>query len=310
MDYRLQLQYFAEGGAGAAGAGTAATAAEGTGEGTQQAAAANTRAKNDLSNVRYGKQTENQPDAPAENNASERIPFEELIKGDYKDDYQKTFQKAFNERFKQQKQAEEALRQQMDAMNPVLDMLASKYGIDAKDPQALMKAIEADNTYYEQEAAARGMDVEQLKASKKMEAENIKLRQQMQERLKDDQIRQSMEEWHRQGEELKSTYPNFDFQTETQNKDFRDLIMRGIPVKTAYETIHLDEIMSGAMQYTAQKVAQQVSQNIQTRAQRPPENGAATNNTGIITKTDVSKLTKQDRQEIIRRVQRGEQISF
>ena len=308
MNYRLQLQYFAE---GAAGAGTAGTAAEGTGEGSQQAAAANTRAKNDLSNVRYGKQTDNQPDAPAEqNNASERITFEELIKGDYKDDYQKSFQKAFNERFKQQKQAEEALKQQMEALNPLMDMLASKYGIDAKDTEALMKAIDTDDAYYEQEAASKGMSVEQLKASKKMEAENIRLRQQMQERMQDEQIQKNMQEWYRQGEELKSTYPNFDFKTESQNKDFRDLIMRGIPVKTAYETIHLDEIMSGAMQYTAQKVAQQVSQNIQTRAQRPAENGASSNNAGIVTKTDVSKLTKQDRQEIIRRVQRGENISF
>lgn len=324
-EHFLDLQMFADGGSGAAGtsAGTG-TESGGTTTQSQDAAVTNKRAKNPLANVVYGKQPEvqqenqqgiQQTDAGTEkNNATEKQPdksstFEALIKGEYKEEFDKYFQKTFNERFKQQKQEQENAKQQIESLSSIVDMLSAKYGIDAKDSEALTKAINEDTAYYEKEAEEKGMTVEQLKNMRKMEHENSKLKMQMQERMQQEQIRQSMEEWGRQAEEVKNVYPNFDFRKESENPEFRALITRNIPVKTAYEVIHKDEILGGAMQYTAQQVAQKVTQNIQTRAKRPAENGASSNN-GIVTKTDVHSLTKADRAEIARRAARGEKITF
>lgn len=320
--YYFNLQLFAEGGAagGAAGNGNAGAGTEGTtgAEQSQAAAVTSRRAKeNPLANVRYGKQEQPQDnniqsDAGTDNNQGakpDKIPYEDLIKGDYKEEHSQYMEKTIKERLKNQKQTETELRQQLDSFNSVMDMLSAKYGVDAKDIKALSKAIDEDNAYFEKEALEKGVSVEQLKQMRQMEHENSVLRSKMQETMKQDQIRRDIEEWTRQGEELKKIYPSFDFRTESNNKDFNDLIMRGIPVKTAYEIIHKDEIMGGAMQYTAQQVAQKVTQNIQSRAKRPSENGVSSNN-GIVTKTDVHSLTKADRAEIARRAARGERITF
>jgi hypothetical protein len=97
--------------------------------------------------------------------------------------------------------------------------------------------------------------------------------------------------------------------TELQNPQFQRLIRSGIDVKTAFEVIHKDEIIPAAMQYTAKTVEQKVVNNIRANGMRPSENGV-TSKSPVEVKSDVSKLTKADRQEIIRRVRQGEKISF
>ena len=81
-------------------------------------------------------------------------------------------------------------------------------------------------------------------------------------------------------------------------------------MKTAFEVAHMDELMSGAMHYTAQKVAQQVTNNIRAKAARPAENGMSNKAAVHDVRADVTKLSKADRDEIARRIQRGEKISF
>lgn len=319
---KFNLQLFAEGGAaggtGATGGDAGAGAAGGAGENQSQAAAGTARRANNnpLANVKYGKQADaqnsaQQSDAGTDNQGTtpDKIPYEDLIKGDYKEEHSQYMEKVIKDRLKNSKQEAAELRQQMDSMNPIMDLLAAKYGVDGKDLKALAKAIEEDDAYYEREANDKGISVEQLKQMRKMEHENSVLKTKMQETMQQDQIRRDIEEWMRQGEEVKKLYPSFDFQTESQNKDFNDLITRGIPVKTAFEIVHHDEIMGGAMQYTAQQVAQKVTQNIQSRAKRPSENGVSSNS-GIVTKTDVHSLSKADRAEIARRAASGERITF
>lgn len=309
------LQFFADGtgGTSAVGASGNATGTQ-TGANQSQDAAGGRANKNPLANVVYGKQKEN-PDAGGSDDVtinsdtSTKTPFEELIKGEYKEDFDKYFQERFNARFKAQKQEQDIIRSQNEEMGNIIDMLSAKYGIDAHDSKALQKAIEDDNSYFEKEAEQKGMTVEQLKNFRKMEFENSKLVRQMQEHKQQEEIRRNMEEWGRQAEAVKAIYPNFDFSVETQNPEFRALITRNVPVQTAYEVIHKDEIIGGAMQYTAQQVAQKVSNNIRQRSNRPVENGMAAGS-GITTKTDVRSLTKADREEIARRAARGERITF
>jgi hypothetical protein len=80
-------------------------------------------------------------------------------------------------------------------------------------------------------------------------------------------------------------------------------------VKTAYEVVHKDEIIPAAMQFAAQQIEQKVTNKIKAGGTRPSENGMSSQSAAVV-KSDVSQLSKEDRAEIIRRVQRGERIRF
>ena len=184
-------------------------------------------------------------------------------------------------------------------------MLSKKYGIDANDTEGLTKAIEDDDAYYEAESMETGIPVEQLKEMKRMERQNAELKEQLKQR----NAREQMAAWMNQADQLKSIYPGFNFDTEIENKSFAQLLRAGVDVRTAFEVVHKDEIMPAAMQYTAKTVEQKLTNKIIANGARPTENGMNSQSAAVV-KSDVSQLSKADRQEIIRRVARGEKIRF
>jgi hypothetical protein len=102
---------------------------------------------------------------------------------------------------------------------------------------------------------------------------------------------------------------NIDFRTESMNPDFVAILKNGSSVEAAYRAVHFDEMMGGAMFKTAQAVTEKMANNLQAKASRPVENGISSRATATV-KTDVNSLTRKDREEIERRVARGERISF
>ena len=304
---QLDLQLFADGGAGAAG-GTGAEGATGvtaTAAGSQQKGVKS----NPLADVKYGLQPteEKAPAAEVVENPTEdrNAKFEALIKGEYKDLYDARVQDTVQKRLKSSKETVE----KYEALAPTLEALAKKYGVDAADIKALNKAIEDDDSYYEQEALEKGITVEQLKEIRKMEKENAELKRQMEEQNRKENANKLYKEWMEQAETAKSVYPSFDLRAEMQNPKFVDLLRSNIDVRTAYEVIHKDDIIAGAMQFTANTVKQKIADNIIAGGARPSENGNSSQGASV-TKSDVSKLTRADRAEIDRRVARGDKISF
>ena len=174
---------------------------------------------------------------------------------------------------------------------------------------ALSRAVEEDDAYYEAEAERRGLTVEQMKEMKKLERENDAFRRAQEERERVEHANQVYAGWLREAEEAKQIYPSFDFEAESRNKTFTDLLQSGVAVRTAYEVVHKDDILGGAMQYAAQKAAEKVTNSVQSRAKRPTENGAGAQGASRQV-TDVNKLQKDDIYEILRRVEKGEKISF
>ena len=231
--------------------------------------------------------------------------FEKLIKGEYKDAFDRRVQSIINGRFKETR----SLQEQIQKSNPVFDILAQKYGTKADDIDGILKALEDDDAYYEQEALEKGVTVEQLKAMRKLERENEMLRQSQQEREQQERVRRDLEDWSRQGEQLKGIYPNFDLRAELDNPQFFSLLHNGVDVRTAYEVIHRDEVLGGAMQYAAQTAAKKVADSVAANSRRPVEN-AVTSQGAVTSKIDVRKLTKAQCEEYERRAARGEKITF
>ena len=298
---KLDPQLFAE------GAGDGGTGAEGTKGVTAAAAGPQKGVKNPLANVKYGIQ-----DAPAAGEQVAQVTtedrnakFEELIKGEYKDLYAAKVQDTIQKRLKGQQETID----RYNALSPTIEMLARKYGVKADDIEALNKAIEEDDAYYEEEALQKGMTVQQLKEIRKMERENADLRRQMQEQKTKENADRIYAGWLQQAEDAKAVYPSFDLKAEMANPQFVNLLRSNIDVRTAYEVLHKDEIIPAAMQFTAKTVEQKLTNKILSGGARPAENGMNSQGAALV-KSDVSQLSKADRQEIIRRVQRGEKIRF
>ena len=298
--YLINLQLFAE------GSGTGDGGATGV---TGEAAAPQTKgAKNPLADVQYGIQPDAQAasvqetvETPVDRNAE----FEKLIKGEYKEQYNAKMQDTIQKRLKGTNEAVE----KYNALAPTLELLSKKYGVDVNDIAALTTAIEDDDAYFEDEALEKGITVQQLKEIRKMEKENAELKRKMQEQTAQQNASKLYATWMDQAEKAKTVYPSFDLQAEMQNPRFVDLLRSNVDVRTAYEVLHKDEIIPAAMQFTAQKVEQKLTNKIIANGARPTENGIRSQSAAQV-KSDVSQLSKADRAEIARRVARGEKISF
>ena len=305
----LNLQLFAEGGAGTAGDGGSG---QGTGVTGAAAVSQNKGAKsNPLANVIYGKQTEESAPAAEVHEEPQTKPetvdleaeFEELIKGKYKSQFQNRTQNIVRERLK----GNSEIVNNYSTLTPALEILAGKYGVPVNDVAELAKAIEDDDSYYEEAAIENGRTATEEKKFSKLERQNKQLLQQINERKQREQADRQMGIWEQQASEARKTYPNLDLNVESQNPKFRQLLGAGIDVGTAYFAIHKDDILSGAMQHTAQKVAEKITNDIISGNKRPSENGMS-GQSAAITKSDPSQFTRADRDEIRKRVARGEII--
>ena len=311
----IDLQLFAEGGssASAAGAEGSGTGAEGVTTADGMPATSARAKKNPLADVRYGIQ-ENAEDAQvadAQNTAGQvsaeerAAKFEALIKGEYKDLYDAKMQDTIQKRLKGTKDTVD----KYNALAPTLETLAKKYGVDPTDIEALNHAIDEDNTFFEDEALEKGISVEQLKEIRKIERENADLKKQMREQSVRENADRIYAGWLEQSDALKQIYPNFDLDAEIKNPRFVDLLKNNVDVRTAYEVLHKDDIIRGAMQFTADTVQTKLANNIIAGRNRPSENGIGQTSPAVV-KNDATQLSRADREEIIRRVARGEKIRF
>lgn len=295
-------------GAGGASSGTGdgtGTATSGVNEGTSSGA----NNGKDLSKVVYGKQP-----AVAENTLSDtqddaQSRYNEYRNGEGKDFINKEIENAVKRRFKDHSE----LKKSNGKMQSVMNAVAIKYGIDPTDTDGILKAVAEDESYYETAADEAGMSVEQYKKMKRLEAENAQLQAIRQEEDRRKEFDAKYAEWSMQADFARNEYPNLDLNTEMQNKDFFGLLTRGIDVKTAYQVIHQDEIVQSAIstatQRTAQAVQQQTVNNIRSKGLRPDES-AGSSQAGFTFKADPHKWTKADREEIAKRVARGEKITL
>jgi hypothetical protein len=303
----MNLQLFAEGGAPSGDGG-----GEGTGV-TAQAAAVQTKGakSNPLANVVYGKQKESAPAAEVQKDSEPKeepkvdldAEFEELIKGKYKDQYGKRVQNTVQQRLKGTKETEDRL----NAMNPLMDLLSARYGVKADDTEGLIKALEGDDAFFEQAAQDHNMDTKDYRKMLQLQSENTRLKNQQEQQFRQEQMDKQYAAWEQQAEDARKLYPTLDLNVESQNPQFRQLLMAGIDVGTAYLALHRDDVLAGAMQHTAKTVEQKLSNKIAAGNARPAENGASGQSAAVI-KNDPSMWTKADREEVRRRAARGERI--
>ena len=236
--------------------------------------------------------------------------YEEAIKGKYKSIHQKKMSKIVSARVNDVK----PLADKYNSAQPLLQKIAERYGINnAEDFAALEAALDNDDPNLEDEALELDMPVEQLKKMKAIERENKQWRAQEEKRQKEaeqlkrqEAVNKQLEMWNGEEAKVKAVYPNFNLDNEVKNRDFAQLLSSGIPMQKAYEVMHFQELMTSGMQAAHKDAEQKIAKAVASNTKRVAENGVGGNS--AVVHTDVSKMTREQINEINNRVLRGERI--
>ena len=238
-----------------------------------------------------------------------RMSWDEIMKDP---EYNKEMQAVVRSRLKSEKSAEEALGK----MAPAIEVMARKYGLDAAnmDYDALAKAINDDDAYYEDKALEMGVSVETAKRVDQMERDTERQKAQEQRTLQEQAIQQHFAKLEQQGEELKKIFPSFDLRKELQNPAFARMTAPGkgiMSVEDAYRAVHRNEIDAAASQIIAKTTAEKISNAIQSGSRRPDESGASSQAPSVST-FDYAKASRDQREAFKRdlraRMARGEKV--
>lgn len=231
------------------------------------------------------------PTEEKKTDAPDRMSWDEIMADP---EYNKHMQAVVQSRLRTAKGAEETLGK----LTPALEVLARKHGLDPAniDYDALAKKISDDDAFYEDKALEMGVSVETAKKFDQEERATARQQRQEAQTLEQQKFQQHIMKLEQQGEAMKQVFPNFDLRKELQNPAFARMTSPnvGISVEDAYYAVHRNEIQTAAMQVTAQKTAQKISNSIQAGARRPQENGTSGQAASVIA-FDYSKASKEQR---------------
>ena len=103
----------------------------------------------------------------------------------------------------------------------------------------------------------------------------------------------------REGENIKADYPDFDLDRTLSDRRVRAMLKSGLTLRESYEAVNV----SGIIAERNRRLAESISQ----RATRPTEGGASSQY-GSLTANSVSRLTREERENLAKRAIRGESI--
>ena len=226
-------------------------------------------------------------------------------------EYNKQMQAVVQSRLRTAKTAEE----NFSKLTPAIELLARRYNLDPAnlDYDALTKAINDDDSYYEDKALEMGVSVETAKKIDKQERDTAREKAESERTLQEEKFRQHIIKLEQQGEAMKSIFPNFDLRTELQNPVFARMTSPnvGISVEDAYYAVHRNEIQTATAQVTAQKTAQKISNAIQAGNRRPDESGISSQAPSVTT-FDYRTADRNQREALKKRIRdaaaRGEKL--
>ena len=308
----VDLQLFAEGGgdgaAAAGGDGAAPAAAE-------KAAAAAAEVDEMLSPAEEPGAEEDAAEGEKQDGAANKSgtdpeahwkAFGELMRGEYNREFGEMIVQATQKAY-------DSILNEQGPVGRILNALGQKYGTAPGDYEALAAAVEGgvvkDDAYYEDMAMKKGISVQLAKEMDALESENAKHRAAEQQRAEAAKMEAIQQEWDAAAERIRAEDPGFDIKTALADPDFAQMLKLGVKMEDAYKARYFDDIMARRTTQTAKTVEKGVEARIRQRGARPAENGTNPGGAAVL-KTDVSKLTPQQCEELERRAMRGQIITF
>ena len=317
----MKLQMFAEGGGDAAAAGGdgAAPAAEekavsapAQSKGREAAAAevdemlSPAEEPDAEEDVAEGEEQDGAADKSGTDPEAHRKAFGELMRGEYNREFGEMIVQATQKAY-------DSILNEQGPVGRILNALGQKYGTAPGDYEALAAAVEGgvvkDDAYYEDMAMKKGISVQLAKEMDALESENAKHRAAEQQRAEAAKMEAIQQEWDAAVERIRAEDPDFDIKTALADPDFAQMLKLGVKMEDAYKARYFDDIMARRTTQTAKTVEKGVEARIRQRGARPAENGTNPGGAAVL-KTDVSKLTPAQCEELERRAMRGQIITF
>ena len=318
---KVDLQMFAEGGGDGAGAaegiGEAAAAEKAAsapiqGKGREAAAAevdemlSPAEEPGAEEDAAEGEEQDGAADKSSTDPEAHRKAFGELMRGEYNREFGEMIVQATQKAY-------DSILNEQGPVGRILNALGQKYGTAPGDYEALAAAVEGgvvkDDAYYEDMAMKKGISVQLAKEMDALESENAKHRAAEQQRAEAAKMEAIQQEWDAAAERIRAEDPGFDIKTALADPDFAQMLKLGVKMEDAYKARYFDDIMARRTTQTAKTVEKGVEARIRQRGARPAENGTNPGGAAVL-KTDVSKLTPQQCEELERRAMRGQIITF
>lgn len=314
----MKLQMFAEGGDGAAEGTGEATAAEkaasapAQGKGREAAAAEVDEMLSPAEepgveeDAAEGEEQDGAADKSSTDPETHRKAFGELMRGEYNREFGEMIVQATQKAY-------DSILNEQGPVGRILNALGQKYGTAPGDYEALAAAVEGgvvkDDAYYEDMAMKKGISVQLAKEMDALESENAKHRAAEQQRAEAAKMEAIQQEWDAAVERIRAEDPGFDVKAALADPDFAQMLKLGVKMEDAYKARYFDDIMARRTTQTAKTVEKGVEARIRQRGARPAENGTNPGGAAVL-KTDVSKLTPAQCEELERRAMRGQIITF
>lgn len=317
----MKLQLFAEGGDGAAAAGgdgaapaaaEKAASAPAQGKGREAAAAevdemlSPAEEPGAEEDAAEGEEQDGAADKSGTDPEAHRKAFGELMRGEYNREFGEMIVQATQKAY-------DSILNEQGPVGRILNALGQKYGTAPGDYEALAAAVEGgvvkDDAYYEDMAMKKGISVQLAKEMDALESENAKHRAAEQQRAEAAKMEAIQQEWDAAAERIRAEDPGFDIKMALADPDFAQMLKLGVKMEDAYKARYFDDIMARRTTQTAKTVEKGVEARIRQRGARPSENGTNPGGAAVL-KTDVSKLTPQQCEELERRAMRGQIITF
>ena len=253
-----------------------------------------------------GEEQDGAADKSSTDPEAHRKAFGELMRGEYNREFGEMIVQATQKAY-------DSILNEQGPVGRILNALGQKYGTAPGDYEALAAAVEGgvvkDDAYYEDMAMKKGISVQLAKEMDALESENAKHRAAEQQRAEAAKMEAIQQEWDAAAERIRAEDPGFDIKTALADPDFAQMLKLGVKMEDAYKARYFDDIMARRTTQTAKTVEKGVEARIRQRGARPSENGTNPGGAAVL-KTDVSKLTPAQCEELERRAMRGQIITF